>query len=175
MNAWRSPRWVLNNHPENQFSNFVRCLSSPDGPPDFGDQLPVQAESSLVPTHHGFGRDRNEGLLPSGPESAYGDPEELIEEAEDRPWTSPLQHRELLSEREILQEEMPTTAQCANKRSEPDKKQIEHGPGLYQINDREYRRMLLILQSARILANHSSPSLLLPSRSKLHSYQFEAN
>jgi len=154
MNAWRSPRWVLNNHPENQFSNFVRCLSSPDGPPDFGDQLPVQAESCLVPTHHGFGRDRNEGLLPSGPESADGDPEELIEEAEDRPWTAPLQHRELLPEREILQEEMPTTAQRANKRSEPDKKQIEHGPGLYQINDREYRRMLLILQSARILANH---------------------
>jgi hypothetical protein len=82
----------------------------------------------------------------------------------------------LLSEREILQEEMPTTAQCANKRSEPDKKQIEHGPGLYQINDREYRRMLLILQSARILANHSSPDpSCSPSRSKLHSYQFEAN
>jgi len=80
MNAWRSPRWVLNNHPENQFSNFVRCLSSPDGPPDFGDQLPVQTESSFVPTHHGFGRDRNEGLLPSGPESADGDPEEFVEQ-----------------------------------------------------------------------------------------------
>jgi len=51
-----------------------------DGPPDFGDQLPVQTESSLVPTHHGFGRDRNEGLLPSGPESADGDPEELVEQ-----------------------------------------------------------------------------------------------
>jgi hypothetical protein len=74
--------------------------------------------------------------------------------AEDRPWTTPLQHRELLPEREILQEEMPTTARCANRRSEPDKKQIEHGAELYQINDREYRRMLLILQSARILANH---------------------
>jgi len=80
MNAWRSPRWVLNNHPENQFSNFLRCLSSPDGPPDFGDQLPVQTESSFVPTHHGFGRDRNERLLPSGPESADGDPEELVEQ-----------------------------------------------------------------------------------------------
>ena len=80
MNAWRSPRWVLNNHPENQFSNFLRCLSSPDGPPDSGDQLPVQTESSLVPTHHGFGRDRNQGLLPSGPESPDGDPKELVEQ-----------------------------------------------------------------------------------------------
>src|SRR5258708_34319181 len=75
-----SPRWVLNDHPENQFLNFHRRLSSPDGPPDPGDQLPVQTESAPVPTHHGFGRDSNEGLLPSGPESAAGDPEELVEQ-----------------------------------------------------------------------------------------------
>src|ERR1700756_680524 len=80
MNAWRSPGWVLNNHPENQFSNLLRCLSSPDGPPDSGNQLPVQTESAPVPTHHGFGRDRNQGLLPSGPESPDGDPEELVEQ-----------------------------------------------------------------------------------------------
>jgi hypothetical protein len=80
MDAWRSPRWVLNNHPENQFLNLLRRLSSPDGPPDLGDQPPVQTESAPVPTHHGFGRDRNERLLPSGPESAGGDPEELVEQ-----------------------------------------------------------------------------------------------
>src|SRR2546428_11407271 len=33
MDAWRSPRWVLSDHPENQFPNFLRCLSSPCGPP----------------------------------------------------------------------------------------------------------------------------------------------
>src|SRR6266852_3437046 len=80
MDAWRSPRWVLNDHPENQFLNFHRRLSSPNGPPDLGDQLPVQTESAPVPTHHGFGRDRNEGLLPSGPEATNGDPEELVEQ-----------------------------------------------------------------------------------------------
>jgi hypothetical protein len=80
MDAWRSPRWVLNDHPENQFPNFLRCLSSPDGPPDSGDQPPVQTESAPVPTHYSFGRDRNEGLLPCGPESADGDPEEFVEQ-----------------------------------------------------------------------------------------------
>src|SRR5260370_3143146 len=80
MDAWRSPRCVLHNHPEDQFPNFLRCLSSPDGPPDSGDQLPVQTESGLVPRHHRFGRDRNEGLLPSGPKSTNGDPEELVEQ-----------------------------------------------------------------------------------------------
>jgi hypothetical protein len=80
MDAWRSPRWVLNDHSEDQFPNFLRCLSSPDGPPDLGDQLPVQTESGPVPTHHGFGRDRNKGLLPCGPKSTNGDPEELVEQ-----------------------------------------------------------------------------------------------
>src|SRR5437879_225367 len=44
VDAWRSPRWVLNDHPEYQFLNLLRRLSSPDGPPDLGDQLPVQTE-----------------------------------------------------------------------------------------------------------------------------------
>src|SRR5712664_2884748 len=79
MDTRRSPRGVLNDHPEDQFLDFLRRLSSPDGPPDLGDQLPVQTESAPVPTHHRFGRDRNEGLLPSGPESADCDPEELVD------------------------------------------------------------------------------------------------
>jgi hypothetical protein len=80
MDAWRSPRWVLNDHPEDQFLNLLRRRSSPDGPPDLGDQLPVQTESAPVPTHRGFGRDRNEGLLLSGPKSMNGDPEALVEQ-----------------------------------------------------------------------------------------------
>ena len=52
-NAWRSARWVLNHHPENQFPNFLRCLASPDGPPDSGDQLPVQVESGQRKTVSG--------------------------------------------------------------------------------------------------------------------------
>jgi len=78
--AWRSPRWVLNDQPEYQFLNLLPRLSSSGGPPDLGNQLPVQTESAPVPTHHRFRRDRNEGLLPSGPESADGDPEELVEQ-----------------------------------------------------------------------------------------------
>jgi hypothetical protein len=80
MDAWRSPRWVLNDHPEDQFPNLLRLRSSPDGPPDLRDQLPVQTESAPVPTHHGFGRDRIKGLLPSGPESTDGDPKQLVEQ-----------------------------------------------------------------------------------------------
>jgi hypothetical protein len=79
MDAWRSPRGVLNDHSEDQFLNLLRRRSSPDGPPDLGDQLPVQPESGPVPTDDRFGRDHDEGLLPSEPESTDGDPEELVE------------------------------------------------------------------------------------------------
>ena len=75
----------------------------------------------------------DEGLLPTRPDSPSNYPEEFIEEAEDRPWTAPLQHSELLLEREILQDEMPTTTKRASKRSQPEKKQIEQGPELYRI------------------------------------------
>jgi AraC-like DNA-binding protein len=58
-------------------------MPSPDAPPHLGDQLPVQTESAPVSVHHRFGRDRNERLLPSGPESADGDPEELVARSQD--------------------------------------------------------------------------------------------
>jgi hypothetical protein len=77
MDAWRSPRWVFNDHPEDQFLNLLRRLWSPDGPPDLGDQPPVQTESAPVPTHHGFRRDDNEGLLPSRPHPPSDYPKSL--------------------------------------------------------------------------------------------------
>jgi len=83
----RSSPW-MRGAPHVGFSTTIRKINSrtsstsvvSDGPPDLGDQLPVQTESAPVPTHHGFGPDRNEGLLPSGPESADGDPEEFVEQ-----------------------------------------------------------------------------------------------
>jgi hypothetical protein len=75
MDAWRSPRQTSKEIQELIFRMVVENSTSPDRPPDLGDQLPVQTESGPVPTHHRFGRDHNEGLLPSGPKSTNGDPE----------------------------------------------------------------------------------------------------
>jgi hypothetical protein len=103
-------------------SNLLRRLFSPNFRPDFREKPPIQAKSGPVPPNH----------FPTGPHSPSNYPEEFIEEAEDRPWAVPLQHSELLPEREILHDEMPTATKHASKRSEPGKKQIEHGPELYQ-------------------------------------------
>ena len=81
------------------------------------------------------------------------DPEEFVEAAQHRSRVATLQHGELLPEREVFQYEMPTTAKRASKRSGPEKKQIEHGPELYQ-NRGRIRQKLLILRLVRVLANN---------------------
>jgi hypothetical protein len=139
MDAWGSPGWILNNHPKNQLPNLLRCLFSPKLRPDFGDQLPIQAESGPVPPNHRFRGDDNEGLLPAGPNSPSNNPEELIEETEDRPRTPPLQHRELLPKREIFKDDIPAATKHASKRSEQEKEQIEHGRELYQSRGRTHQ------------------------------------
>lgn len=126
MDARRSPGWVLDDHQKDQLPHFFPRLSSPNLRPYSGDQPPIQTEAGPVPADHRFRGDHDEGLLPTGPDSPSNYPEEFIDEAQDRPWTAPLQHTELLPEREILQDEMPTTTKRASKRSEPEQKQVVH-------------------------------------------------
>src|SRR5271165_7288061 len=65
---------------------------------------------------------------------------------------STFQHSELLPEHEILQNKTPAVMEEANRGSDPEKKQAEHGTELYQISDWKYCCKLLILRSARVLA-----------------------
>jgi hypothetical protein len=62
----------------------------------------MQTKASPVPTEHGFGGDDNEGLLPSGPEPAGDDPEDLIKHLQSWPGMLSFQYGELLAEGEIL-------------------------------------------------------------------------
>jgi len=78
------------------------------------------------------------------------DPEEFVKAAQHRPRVATLQHSELLSEREVLQDEMPTAMKHASERSDPEKEHIEHGPELFVA---EHCSTLLILRSVRVLAN----------------------
>jgi len=64
------------------------------------------------------------------------DPEQFVEAPQHGSRAATLQHSELLSERKILQGKTPTAMKHASERSEPEKKQIEHDPELYQIHGR---------------------------------------
>jgi hypothetical protein len=64
MDARSSPGGVLGDHAEDQLPDLLRRLLSPNLHPDFGDQLPVKAEISPMPSDHGLRRDHDEGLFP---------------------------------------------------------------------------------------------------------------
>ena len=110
----RSPGGILSDHTEDQFANLLRCRSSSDLPPDSGDQPPVHTKTSPMPADDGFGRDDDEGPLPSRPDPPSDYPEELIEEVKARARMSTLQHGELLTQSEILEEETSPHAKEAN-------------------------------------------------------------
>jgi hypothetical protein len=84
VNARRSPGWILNNHPEDQLSNFLRRRLPPHPRPDSRDQFPVQAKTSSVPANYGFRRDDDKSLFPTRPEATDGDPEQFVEWAQAR-------------------------------------------------------------------------------------------
>ena len=118
MDPWCSPGWVLGDYTGDQFPNLLRRRSSFDLPPDSGDQPPVHTKTSAVPADHGFGRDDDEGLLPSQPDPPSDYPEELIEEVEARARMSTLQRDELLTQSEILEKETLPPAKEAYQHSE---------------------------------------------------------
>jgi hypothetical protein len=89
MNMRRAPSRVFSNQAEDQFAQF-----SADAPPSHVRSTPrnpgpIQTEAFPMPTNHGFWLDQDQCTLPSGPQSAQHNPEELIW---GRPLRSPMPH-----------------------------------------------------------------------------------
>jgi hypothetical protein len=123
----RSPRWVLNEHTEDQFPDLLRRPFPSNLPPDSGNQPPVHTKTSPVPEDYGFGRDQDERLLPSRPDPPSYYPEELIEEVKARARMSTLQRDELLTQSEILEKETSPPAKEPAERSETETDKGQHG------------------------------------------------
>jgi hypothetical protein len=83
-----------------------------------------------VPADDGFGRDDDEGLLPSRPDPPSDYPEELIEEVEARARMSTLQGDELLTQSKILKKEPSPPAKEANQHSEEKPYETKHDEDL---------------------------------------------
>ena len=126
----RSPGGILRDHTEDQFANLLRCRSSSDLPPDSGDQPPVHTKTSPMPADDGFGRDDDEGPLPSRPDPPSDYPEELIEEVEARARMSTLQPDELLTQSKILEKEAAPAAKEADQHSEAEPEETKHSQDL---------------------------------------------
>ena len=107
-----------------------------------------------MPADDGFGRDDDEGLLPSRPDPPSDYPEELIEEVEARARMSTLQHDELLTQSKILEKETSPSAKEANQHSEAEPYETKHVQIYNRTVVRWQQAILLISRSAEVLANH---------------------
>ena len=105
VDAGSTPSWILHGHPKNQLTNLAGNSHSATWPGDSGEEGPIKAKSRTMPTDHGLRSDDEEGLLPGRPKAAREHPEESVERTEFRSGVPALQNRELLSERQVLQEE----------------------------------------------------------------------
>ena len=83
-----------------------------------------------MPADYSFGRDDDEGLLPSRPEPPSDYPEELIEKPETRARMSPLQHDELLTQSEILEKETLPPEKETDQHAEAEPDEAHHGQDL---------------------------------------------
>ena len=79
-----------------------------------------------MPAHHGLWRDHDEVLFPRRPEAACHDPEQPVERLKIGPGMLTLPYDELLSEREIFQEQVSAGAKDANECSEPKPQPMDH-------------------------------------------------
>jgi hypothetical protein len=75
-----------------------------------------------VPTDDSFGRDDDESMFPSCPESTNGDPEELVDQCQSWPRMATFQDGELLTKRENLQDKVRTITKEAKEDSKPEGK-----------------------------------------------------
>ncbi len=104
VDARRTPRRVLGGHPANEDSDLGCCARSSSAGPRL--PAPVPPEALAMPADDGLGLDDGERLLPSRPAAAQDNPEDAIGRAETRPRLLPLEDSELLSEREVLQDQV---------------------------------------------------------------------
>ena len=64
-----------------------------------------------MPADHRFRSDHDERLSPLRPESTSGNPKELLQKPEVRPWMAALQNGQLLAKNQVLQNYAPTVTE----------------------------------------------------------------
>ena len=85
-----------------------------------------------VPASHGFRRNDDQALLPTGPDLPGNNPEEPVEGAKSWPWMAPFQRGKLLTQGQVFEEKTSLRTKEANVRSKAEPEQSEPGPKLYQ-------------------------------------------
>ena len=80
-----------------------------------------------MPARHGFRRDVQKGLLPFGPQPSGRNPKQPIKETKSWPGLSPLKSQELLTQRQVLHQEVRTRAKESVQQTKHQAESTEHG------------------------------------------------
>lgn len=126
VNPGRTPRRVLGHHPEDQIAKLFGDSLPPNHSLRSGDGTPIQRKSRSVPSNYCFWIHDNESLLPAGPNPARKYPEASVKRIKSRLRMPTLQHRELLTERQVLQQEAPTALEDANECAQQELQETKH-------------------------------------------------
>jgi len=126
MNPWRSPGGILGYHTEDQFTQFLARWLPPGTISLPGDPFPVHAESDTVPTNNRFRLDDEKHPLPSRPESAQSDPEELVRHSRASSRLLPNHDRKLLSQRQVLKQKIAPRTEELSRKSDENPQNSKH-------------------------------------------------
>ena len=119
VNARRAPGWVFRHHTEDQLPNLRGQFFPTHRFSRLRDPTSVQAKTSAMPANDRLRIDEQERLLPSTPETAGECPEDFVNRSHPGSGMLALQHRQLLPESEIFQEQASMRSQAAGEQAQP--------------------------------------------------------
>ena len=124
VDARRAPGRILGGHPANEGPDLGRCARSSSAGPRL--PAPVPPEPLAMPADDGLGLDDGERFPPSRPAAAQGKPEESIGRAETRSRLLPSEDSKLLSEREVLQDQVGPAGEDREESPGDGQSLVEH-------------------------------------------------
>jgi hypothetical protein len=80
----------------------------------------------MVPTDNRFGLNDEKRPLPSRPESAQGDPEELVRQSQARSRLLPDHDRKLLPQSQVLKQEAAARMEELSRKSDKNAQDVKH-------------------------------------------------
>ena len=81
-----------------------------------------------MPTHDGLWSHQYDRRPPVRPDAPQGDPKQAVTRLQARATVRPLHRRQLLPERQILQDQVSMSAESQRQRPTDDDQQLEHVP-----------------------------------------------
>ena len=160
MDPRSSPSRILRRHAEDERPKFSAHRFSPTDLPGSGDPFPIEAKTRSMPLDHRSRRDKNQGSLPSRPESPQDHPEQLVRSGEPTPWSFGVQGQQLLTERQILQHEIVARAERVQDQAGEVAKRCEHGRNLIARLALQPSYKQFVLDSHNILIRHTQATFV---------------